>query len=296
MMSDNLNREHALFLNWIPPLIEVLKEKGGSATPKEIRESIAKKMKLKDDFLAERYEKSGQLRFNNQVYWAKQYLAWEKLIDTSKRGVWALTDEGWKSSFDYNKALELFFKWVKIHQDARKNKDSVEIEPTNSNAQPIDEELEPEKSLSLLEIIKNTTPKGFEHLCGRLLREYDFESIEITKFSHDGGIDGTAILKLNPFVNMSVYFQCKKYDGTIPIAMVREFVGVLSTDKRGVDKGIFITTGTFPTSAYKMEKDNTALELIDGEKLVEMFEKAELGVKRRDVYDPDPSFFKQYTE
>ena len=97
-------------------------------------------------------------------------------------------------------------------------------------------------------------------------------------------------------VNMSVYFQCKKYEGTVPISHIREFVGVLSSDKRGVDKGIFITTGAFSSGAYELEKHNTQLELIDGEKLVEMFEKAELGVKRRDVYDPDPSFFKQYTE
>ena len=290
-MSDKLNRDHAVFINWIPPLIEILKAKGGSATPKEIREGIAKKMKLNDAFLSERYEKSGQLSFNNQVYWAKQYLAWEELIDTSKRGVWALSDKGWNVSFGYDDALELVFKWIKIHQDARKSKAT-----TDEAVDIVELEAEPEKNLSLLEIIKNTTPRGFEHLCGRLLREYDFEAIEITKGSHDDGIDGIAILKLNPFVNMSVYFQCKKYDRTVPIAHIREFIGVLSTEKRGVDKGIFITTGTFPTSAYKLEKSHTALELIDGEKLVEMFEKVELGVKRRDIYDPDPSFFKQYTE
>ncbi|MCL2106190.1 MAG: restriction endonuclease [Oscillospiraceae bacterium] len=290
-MSDNLNREHAVFVNWIPPLVEILKAKGGSATPKELREGIAQKMKLKDSFLSERYEKSGQLTFNNQVYWAKQYLAWEKLVDTSKQGVWALTDEGWNAAFDYNCAWELVSKWIKIHRDARRKK-----EATDEAVDMIEIESDPAKSLSLLEIIKNTTPRGFEHLCGRLLREYDFEAIEITKGSYDDGIDGTAVLKLNPFVNMSVYFQCKRYDGTVPIARVREFIGVLSTENRGVDKGIFITTGTFPTSAYKLEKNNTALELIDGEKLVEMFEKVELGVKRRDVYDPDLSFFKQYTE
>ena len=98
------------------------------------------------------------------------------------------------------------------------------------------DEIEPNKSLSLIEILKKTTPSGFEHLCGRLLREYDFESIEITKHSHDGGIDGTAILKLNPFVNMSVYFQCKKYDGTVPIGHIREFIGILATDNVGANK------------------------------------------------------------
>ena len=188
-MPYEINRDHAVFVNWIPPLIDILKEKGGSATPKEIREGIIQTMGLDDGFLSERYEKSGQLRFDNQVYWAKQYLAWEKLIDTSKRGVWALTDDGWKAAFDYASALELFYKWVKIHSEARKNRDMTKESANKENPSDLEFEIEAEKSLSLLEIIKNTTPRGFEHLCGRLLREYDFEAIEVTQGSHDDGID-----------------------------------------------------------------------------------------------------------
>jgi len=296
-MNKNVNIKHALFINWIPPFIDVLKEKGGSATTKETREGIAKKMELDDDFLAERYEKSKLLRFDNQVYWAKQYLAWEKLVETSKRGIWALTKDGWESTIDYNGALALFNKWVKIHSDVRKNK-KTESKSIPSDSEIIDNDTdidtEAKKDLSLLEILKNTTPAGFEHLCGRLLREYDFENIEITPRSHDGGIDGTAVLKLNSFVNMSVYFQCKKYDGSVPIGQIREFVGVLATDQSGVDRGLFITTGTLPKAAYEIERKNSTLELIDGEKLVEMFEKAEFGVSPRTVYDPDMAFFAQY--
>jgi restriction system protein len=91
-MSDTMNTDHARFINCIPPLLEVLRKKGGSATTKEVRDGIAARMNLSDDDLAERYDKSGQLTFNNQVYWAKQYLAWENLVEVSKRGVWALTD------------------------------------------------------------------------------------------------------------------------------------------------------------------------------------------------------------
>lgn len=294
-MDNSINENHARFINWMPPFIEVLKDKGGSATTKEVRDGIAKRMKLNDKILTERYEKSGHLKFNNQVYWAKQYLVWEKLAYVSKHGVWALTDEGMKISLCYEDARSLVLKWIKIHQDNRKKKG----QPAEEIVNEIDDseiEVEPEKSISLLEILKKTTPTGFEHLCGRLLREYDFEDIEVTKQSGDGGIDGTATLKLNPFVNMSVYFQCKKYTGTVPIGHIREFVGILETDKRGVDKGLFITTGTFPSSAYKLEKNNSKLELIDGDELVEMFEKAELGVTQRMVYDPDPIFFKQYMD
>jgi len=296
-MNDKINTKHALFINWIPPFIEILKEKGGSATTKEIREGIAEKMELDDDFLAERYEKSKLLRFENQVYWAKQYLAWEKLVETSKRGIWALTKDGWNSTIDYDGALSLFNKWVKIHRDVRKRKKTdnpVILDDIDTPDGDVEIDIGVKKDLSLLEILKKTTPVGFEHLCGRLLREYDFEDIVITPRSYDGGIDGTAILKLNSFVNMSVYFQCKKYDGSVPIGHIREFVGVLATDQSGVDRGLFITTGTLPKAAYDIERKNTKLELIDGEKLVEMFEKAEFGVNLRTVYDPDMAFFAQY--
>jgi len=292
-MDKQLNTTHAMFINWIPPFVEAMKEKGGSATPKEVREGIAEKMGLDDDFLTERHEKSNQLRFDNQVYWAKQYLAWEKLVETSKRGVWTLTDEGWERVIDYDNALTLVRKWINFYRIAKKNKVSMD-EVANSFVDEIDIEPEEKKELSLLEILKQTTPTGFEHLCGRLLREYDFEDIKITQSSRDGGIDGTATLKLNPFLNMSVFFQCKRYDGTVPIGHVREFIGVLATDQNGVDRGIFITTGALPKAAFELERKNTRLELIDGEKLVEMFEKAEIGVKPRTVYDPDMAFFSQY--
>jgi restriction system protein len=297
-MNNKINDTHALFINWITPFIEVLKEKGGSATTKEIREGVAEKMELAEEFLEQRYEKSKLLKFDNQIYWAKQYLAWEKLVETSKRGIWTLTDEGWKTSMSYTQALALHRKWVKIHSDARKRKEN----PDEGNIiiddfledNSLDTDVELNEELTLLEILKRTTATGFEHLCRRLLLEYDFEDVVTTPRSHDGGIDGTAIMKLNSFVHMSVYFQCKKYDGTVPIGHVREFLGVLATDQIGVDRGLFITTGTLPKAAYELERRNSKLELIDGDKLVEMFEKSELGVNPRVVYDPNIAFFAQY--
>jgi len=300
-MNSKLNEKHAQFINWMPPFIEVLKEKGGAATVKEIRDGIIEKMDLDDDFLAERYEKSGLLKFNNQVYWAKQYLTWEKLVETSKHGIWSLTKEGLKSLLTYDEAYKLFRKWIKIHSDARKERNSLKKKGKNSKKTVSDEvdiesDSENLENISLLDIIKSTTPTGFEHLCARLLLEHNFDDINVTKRSGDGGIDGTAILKLNPFVNMSVYFQCKKYEDTVPVSHIREFVGVLASDKKGVDRGLFISTGRFTKEAYELERKNKELELVDGEKLTEMFEKVGLGLTPRIVYDPDMSFFAQFME
>jgi len=287
-MENKINQKNTSFIDWMSPLLEVMQEKGGSATPKEARDGIAEKMNLDDDFLSIRLEKSNHLRFSNQVYWAKQYLSWEKMMESSKHGVWTLTEEGLKTSLSYDDAVGIAKKWQKVHSLRKKQKAKSEDESEIA--------AETSQGLSLLEILKQTSPTGFEHLCGRLLREYDFEDIKITQKSNDKGIDGTATLKLNPFLHMSVFFQCKRYDSSVPISHVREFVGVLATERSGVDRGILLTTGSFSKEAREIERKSTNLELIDGEKLVEMFEKAEIGVKPRTVYDPDIAFFAEYME
>ncbi|MCX6273357.1 MAG: restriction endonuclease [Bacteroidetes bacterium] len=198
-------------------------------------------------------------------------------------------------------AHDIFLKWVKVFQEVREEKPTNTVDSEADKIIQLQEESEPENSKSnlkptLIEVLQNLSPTGFEYLCGRLLREYDFENIEITQRSHDGGIDGYATLKLNPFVNLSVFFQCKKYQGTVPTEKVQAFIGVMETNKRSVEKGLIITTGSFAKAALDIEKNNIKLELIDGDKLVEMFEKVELGVTPKTIYEPNMTFFEQYRE
>ena len=70
----------------------------------------------------------------------------------------------------------------------------------------------------------------------------------------------------------------------------------METNKRSVEKGLIITTGNFAKAAIEIEKNNIKLELIDGDKLVEMFEKVELGVTPRTIYEPNLTFFEQYRD
>lgn len=290
------------FVKWFGPILDALRALGGSAKPKEITEWIGEKLHISDDVLTERYEKSGVLKFQNQLAWARQYLVWEELLTSSKHGVWTLSNKGWETKINENQAHDIFLKWVKVFQDLRENKQAdstVDLEA--EKIIQLQEESEPENSKgnlkpTLIEVLQNLSAVGFEHLCGRLLREYDFENIEITQRSHDGGIDGYATLKLNPFVNLSVFFQCKRYTGTVPTEKVQAFIGVMETNKRSVEKGLIITTGSFAKAALDIEKNNVKLELIDGDKLVEMFEKVELGVVPKTIYEPNMTFFEQYRE
>ena len=291
-MTDKRKKStQAEFTKWFGPLLNALRELGGSGRPKEVVEEIAKAEKIKDS-QREEVMKSGILRFDNQVAWARQYLVWEGLLDNSKKGVWTLSSKGQETFLTQDDARTIFLKWVEIHQKAKKDKSSKDkIVQTQDQEEP--EELDNEITPTLLEVLQSVSPIGFEHVCKRLLREHGFENVHVTQASHDGGIDGYGTLELNPFVSMKVLFQCKRYKGTVSRAQIGDFRNAMIGR---ADKGIILTTGTFSEDAKREASRDGAppIELIDGKKLVELFEKAELGVKPKIVYEVDYNFFETY--
>jgi restriction system protein len=64
---------------------------GYSGTPAEVREAVAENLELSDGVLNAQLS-SGTSRFDNQVAWARFYLAKAGYIDASKRGVWNLRE------------------------------------------------------------------------------------------------------------------------------------------------------------------------------------------------------------
>ena len=121
-------KSNAEFLKWFKPLIEALKELGGSAKPKEVRDQIAKDLKLTDAELTETRGKNKQNKFANQVAWARNYLAYEGIIDKSERGVWSLTDNGLACDMTDQLASDIFLKWVEVLKDNRENKENDELD------------------------------------------------------------------------------------------------------------------------------------------------------------------------
>lgn len=285
-------KKQAEFVKWFGPLLDALRELGYSGRPKEVSDLIAKNLDLDESFLDETL-KSGTNRFQNQVAWARQYLLWEGLLDSSTRGTWKLTDKGKNTHLDYPKSHEIFMKWVEINQKARKDKTEKEIIETQEEESP--ETIEVTAENNLLSVLKSLSPSGFENVCKELLREHGFENVEVTGKSHDGGIDGYGILELNPFVSFKVLFQCKRYEGSVSRAQVGDFRNAMIGR---AEKGIILTTGTFSRDAEKeASRDGApAIELVDGNKLVHMFEKVELGLKPKTVYDVDLKHFEKFKD
>lgn len=289
-------KAQAEFLRWFGPLLDALRDLGDSGRPREVSARIARNLNLSDQVLDETL-KSGGSKFHNQVAWARQYLAWEGLLDSSRHGTWTLTEKGRAAHLDENNAREIFLKWVAIHAANRKQKqeDSPEEDaPVTISAEPKSQE---ETTLDLLSTLRTLSPRGFEKVCRELLRESGFENVEVTGGSADGGIDGYGTLEINPFVSFRVLFQCKRYakGNLVSRAQVGDF---RNTMIGRAEKGIIITTSGFSNAAIQEANREGApqVELVDGDKLVDMFRRVELGVTKRTVYDVDPAYFEKFMD
>jgi restriction system protein len=267
------------FSRFIKPLIEILREIGGSGSSREVTDAVIDKMNLSEDELSE-ILKNGASRVRNQVAWARQYCVSADLIDSSKRGVWSLTEQGFKHPLDADDIYNI----VK----------SVRVTKPNATKTNYEELIDTEPhETELLEILKSLSPAGFERICQRLLRESGFEQVVVTGKTNDGGIDGHGVLKLNPLVSFNVIFQCKRYKDSVSSPQIRDFRGAMAGR---ADKGIFITTGRFTQEAKKEARRDGVppIELVDGEMLVNMFEQYELGVKPVTTYEIEHKFFNEY--
>ncbi len=298
MSKDELPRI-LKFSDYVNPVLDVLKRLGGSARPAEVCPIIAKDLSLPDAVLEERLD-NGVSRFENQVHWARFYLVKDGYINSSRRGVWSLTEKGRTAArLSEGEVREM----VRRVQETTARPEAVEPPPTSAGgarAIAIEELTLPEMPDAtyreqLLATMKSLPPGGFERLCQRLLRESDFEEVVVTGRTGDGGLDGHGVLQINPFVSFRVYFQCKRYDASVGAGAVRDFRGAMMGR---ADKGLILTTGTFTAEAKReaMRDGVPPIELVDGERLLVMFEDLELGLTPRKTYDVDLEFFKQYKE
>lgn len=280
--SPNLPTHVQFFL----PIIEALRKLGGSASPSELKDSLIGMLEISEEELQEQL-KNGASRIDNQIIWSKIYLVREGLLDASDPSVWSLTEEGLRRQLTEEDVLAVFKRISKAFA-MKKGKETQA--PADVEAE-VHEETAHEGAL--LDLLKSLSPEGFERLCQRLLRASGFKKVEVKGRAGDGGIDGEGILEINPLVSLKVIFQAKRYKEAVSPSLIRDFRGAM---QGRAEKGIFITTGRFTQEAKKeaIREGAPPIELVDGEKLVRLFEQRQLGLKPKTVYEIDLSFFDEY--
>lgn len=144
-------------------------------------------------------------------------------------------------------------------------------------------------SSQLLARMMALKPDAFERLAQRLLREAGFRNVEVTGRSGDNGIDGVGVYRPS-LVSFPIYFQCKRYAGSVGSREVRDFRGAMTG--RG-EKGLLITTGTFTAEARKEATRDGAppVDLVDGAALCELLKEYSVGVRSEMVEQIHVEFF-----
>ncbi len=275
------------------PVLAALHALGGSGSVEEIDEKVIELERLPEDVVSELHdpEKSAQTEIAYQLAWVRTYLKNFGLLENSSRGIWALTARGHQTKHVDPHEVERFI------QSRRKTR-TVELnnEPTIGIAAEVsasdgDEEGWKEKLHQIL--TQKLSPGGFERLVQRLLRESGFTQVEVTGRTGDGGIDGKGIARINGLMSFHIFFQCKRYKGTVGASDVRDFRGAMVG--RG-DKGLFITTGTFSPAAIKEGTRDGAppIDLVDGLELADKLKEVGLGVtvQMKEEVEVDEAWFR----
>ncbi len=279
------------FIRFFKPILQILKDSGGSGTTSEVIDRAIELLQIPESE-QEVTLKNGQSRVRNQVQWGRLYLVRAGYLDSSRRGVWSLTEKGSQTdlaTFDPYHVFQIVQK--EFHAEKKKKKEIEEPfidERDETSAEDADYKSE------LLAVIKSLPPSGFERLCQRVLRESGFQEVVVTGRTGDGGIDGIGVLQVNPFVSFNVLFQCKRYQGSVTPSQVRDFRGAMAGR---ADKGIMMTTGTFTVEAKKeARRDGAApIELVAGVDLVKLFEDLELGLLPKKTFEVDRKFFDEFS-
>lgn len=270
------------------PLLDALREAGGEAPAREIARRVADRL-FQGTSERDRELPSGANAAENEVAWARNSLREAGLIDGSTRGVWRLTEMGWKTHLSMEQARKLGRR-ANALPDSGPQRTPSEIDSTVDAI----EQIEPFRP-SLIDTIRSLPPGGFERLCQRVLRELGFVEVVVTGRSGDGGIDGHGVLKLNELVSFRVLSQCKRYQGSVGSGDIRNFRGAMSGR---TDHGIFLTTGVFSSEAEReaIREGVPPIQLVDGGKLVSLLETNGIGVRPRTVYDVDLDFFEVFRD
>jgi len=270
------------------PVIAALKELGGSATVREIYEQIVIDLSFSEAQQAVSTKDGRMSEIEYRLHWARTHLKAIAAVENSARGVWAITDKGRTITVEQMQAATKAWRAEVRARRVAKQTEEGESEADDGGALSWKEQL--------IQTLLALPPAGFERLAQRVLREAGFLNVTVTGKSGDGGLDGVGVYRLS-LVSFPVYFQCKRYKGTVTAGAVRDFRGAMAG--RG-EKGLLITTGSFTRDAQTEANRDGAppVELIDGDRLCDLLKEYSLGVVVKQRVEEDVAvateFFREF--
>lgn len=259
------------------PTLGAVRDLGHSATIDEVVDRVIETQEFSDELTAVLHGDGPRTELEYRLAWARTYLKGMGALDNPSRGVWVTTEIGRAlSEYEVEDRRQAYVAKLRAHRKVRKAAAKRAGADPEAELEADDDETDDWRE-ELLRALLGISPTAFEHLSKRLLRSAGFINTNVTGRSNDGGIDGVGVYRLS-LVSFPVFFQCKRYKGSVTPDKVRDFRGAMAG--RG-DKGLLITTGSFTKEAKREATRDGAppIDLIDGERLCDLLKEYQLGVR-----------------
>ncbi len=172
--------------------------------------------------------------------------------------------------------------------------------PANTTLQRVRELVQDQEQKvrkGLKEILLAMDPYAFEHLVKQLLEAMDYQNVEVTSPSGDGGVDVVADIELG-ITSVREVVQAKRHKRTIQRKDLDALRGSLY--RFNAVRGTIITTSRFSkgTKEAAFANGTAPITLIDGEKLADLLIEHGIGVQTKTVklLELDPDAFAEEDE
>jgi restriction system protein len=285
----------------------------------EAADTLARQFGLTPEETAELLPSGRDRRLVNRIKWAKVELGQADLVESTKPSHFRATEAGRQllagrpAKLDHRflmsipayrarkEAVRERATAVALDNQAGEDK-STPIETSGITPQETIEQaltqIEEALSNELLNRLIQGSPTFFEHVIIKLLTAMGYGGNRRDAGRHlggsgDGGIDG--VIDQDPLGLDGVYIQAKRYGpNTSPVGEpdLRNFVGSLVG--RSAQRGVFVTTGTFSSSARAYIKTIPhRIVLLDGPDLARLMVRHNVGVRaeRVELKTIDTEFF-----
>ena len=133
-------------------------------------------------------------------------------------------------------------------------------------------------------------PYEFEHFVRELLEAMVYDNVTVTKQSGYKGVDVIANFQFG-ITEVKEVVQVKRTESTITRPIIDQLRGALSY--HGALRGTIITLGRFAKGTEQFALYHPPITLIDGKRLIELVEKHEVGIRRKQLamLEIDEAFF-----
>lgn len=272
---------------------------GRQHTRKDIFDKAITEFSLNDDDIRSK-AKGGTPIYMSRLGWGISYLAKAGMLKKISGALYQITPRGEEElgkdirgmSFldNLNSIIYAENPWnvgsgykQSFNDEARNDSSSHDERSPQEAIEQAVSSLNDSLASELLNMILDHDPYVFEEIVVKLLEVMEYGVGEVTSKSNDGGIDG--IITTDPLGFESIYTQAKRYNPNNKVGApeIQGFIGAL----RNANKGVFITTSSFQPAA--IDTANSCLyarvRLIDGEELINLMIKYNVGVTLEDIYE-----------